>query len=106
MVCVCAGVDVPPLVRGLPLAADGDAVPLTGFGQTFTFTHFRPRRRRTVLHLGFGFAGFFDDLTDPGVVPTGAAPADGATHARPPHVATTINVRATRAVWALRPRRD
>jgi hypothetical protein len=28
---------------------------VTGLGQTFTRTHFLPRRRRTNLHLGFGF---------------------------------------------------
>jgi hypothetical protein len=28
---------------------------LTGLGQTFTRTHFLPRRRRTTLHFDFGF---------------------------------------------------
>ena len=109
IVWVCPGAEalvlpevlVPP--RALPFAGDEDALPLTGFGQTLTLTHFLPRRRRTVLHFGLGF-GFFNDLTDPELVPTGAVSAEGAAHARQPQAATALNVRASRC--ALRPRRE
>jgi hypothetical protein len=106
MVWVCPGAEaaVLPLVRDLPLAGDEDALPLTGFGHTFTRTHLRPRRRRTVLHLGLGLAGFFDDLTDPELLATGFAPADATAQARQAQAAIAINVWAIRC--ALRPRRE
>ena len=108
MVWVCPGADaaVLPPPRDLPVAGDVGALPLTGFGQTLTLTHFLPRRRRTVLHLGLGFglAGFFNDLTDPEAFATGFAAADATGHARQAHAAIAINVRAIRC--ALRPRRE
>jgi hypothetical protein len=49
------GIEVDPDVDPGVFAAGRVVARLTGLGQTFTPTHFLPRRCRTILHFGFGF---------------------------------------------------